>query len=130
MRTGSYISQGGNGILVRGIQSAVRRSKQFERKRLDEIAKSMNTDPAEAALRLFAGEQLSPIAIFFGLSEDDLKLAHEAAVGRRRLRLRRGGRPDAPSSARTPAPTAPSRASSATTFATSTSSRSKKRCAR
>jgi N-acyl-D-amino-acid deacylase len=75
MRTGSYISQGGNGILVRGIQSTDPKIKAFERKRLDEIAKSMNTDPAEAALRIFEGSNSSPIAIFFGLSEDDLKLA-------------------------------------------------------
>jgi N-acyl-D-amino-acid deacylase len=75
MRTGSYISKGGNGILVRGIQSPDLAIKAFERKRLDEIAKSMNTDPAEAALRIFEASTSSPIAIFFGLSEDDLKLA-------------------------------------------------------
>jgi dihydroorotase/N-acyl-D-amino-acid deacylase len=75
MRTGSYISQGGNGILVRGIQSSDAKIKAFERKRLDEIAKSMNTDPTEAALRIFEASNSSPIAIFFGLSEDDLKLA-------------------------------------------------------
>ncbi|MEA2337436.1 MAG: N-acyl-D-amino-acid deacylase [Thermoanaerobaculia bacterium] len=75
MRTGSYISQGGNGILVRGIQSSDSAIKAFERKRLDDIAKSMNTDPAEAALRIFERSNSSPIAIFFGLSEDDLKLA-------------------------------------------------------
>ncbi|MEA2329395.1 MAG: N-acyl-D-amino-acid deacylase, partial [Thermoanaerobaculia bacterium] len=75
MRTGSYISQGGNGILVRGIQSTDPAIKAFERKRLDEIAKSMKTDPTEAALRIFEASNSSPIAIFFGLSEDDLKLA-------------------------------------------------------
>jgi len=75
MRSGNYISQGGNGILVRGIQSTDPKIKAFERKRLDEIAKSMNTDPAEAALRIFEASNSSPIAIFFGLSEDDLKLA-------------------------------------------------------
>jgi dihydroorotase/N-acyl-D-amino-acid deacylase len=75
MRTGSYISKGGNGILVRGIQSPDPAIKAFERKRLDEIATSMKTDPTEAALRIFEGSTSSPIAIFFGLSEDDLKLA-------------------------------------------------------
>src|SRR5947208_16686593 len=35
----------------------------------------MNTDPTEAALRIFEASSSSPIAIFFGLSEDDLKLA-------------------------------------------------------
>jgi dihydroorotase/N-acyl-D-amino-acid deacylase len=75
MRGGSYISQGGNGIMVRGIQSPDPATKAFERKRLDEIARSMKTDPAEAALRIFEASTSSPIAIFFGLSEDDLKLA-------------------------------------------------------
>ncbi|MEA2164436.1 MAG: N-acyl-D-amino-acid deacylase [Thermoanaerobaculia bacterium] len=75
MRSGNYISQGGNGILVRGIQSADPAIKAFERKRLDEIARTMKTDPAEAALRIFEASNSSPIAIFFGLSEDDLKLA-------------------------------------------------------
>ncbi len=75
MRTGSYIRQGGNGILVRGIQSPDASIKAFERKHLDEIAKAMNVDPVEAALRIFEQSTSSPIAIFFGLSEDDLKLA-------------------------------------------------------
>src|SRR5204863_5432058 len=47
----------------------------FERKHLDVIAKAMNTNPAEAALRLFETSSSSPIGIYFGLLEDDLKLA-------------------------------------------------------
>jgi N-acyl-D-aspartate/D-glutamate deacylase len=40
-----------------------------------DIAGMMSTTSAEAALRLFEASNSSPIAIFFGLSEDDLKLA-------------------------------------------------------
>jgi len=75
MRGGSYIRQGGNGILVRGIQSPDPAIKAFERKRLDEIARTMKVEPVEAALKIFEASNASPIAIFFGLSEDDLKLA-------------------------------------------------------
>ena len=49
--------------------------KQYERKRLDAIAREMNTTPAEAALRLFEGSNASPIAIFFNLLESDLMTA-------------------------------------------------------
>ncbi|MEK6374019.1 MAG: D-aminoacylase [Acidobacteriota bacterium] len=71
--TSNYIKSGGNGILVRNVPGGA--LPQFERKRLDEIARAMGTDPAEAALRLFEASKSSPIAIYFGLSEDDLKLA-------------------------------------------------------
>src|SRR5213075_461555 len=60
-------------VLVRNIPGGA--LPQFERKRLDEIARAMNVDPAEAALRLFEASISSPIGIYFGLSEDDLKLA-------------------------------------------------------
>jgi dihydroorotase/N-acyl-D-amino-acid deacylase len=60
-------------ILVRNVPGGA--LPQFERKRLDVIAKEMNTTPAEAALRLFENARSSPIGIYFGLSEDDLKLA-------------------------------------------------------
>ena len=71
--TSGYIKGGGGAILVRNIPGGA--LPQFERKRLDEIARAMNTDPAEAALRLFEASTSSPIGIYFGLSEDDLKLA-------------------------------------------------------
>ncbi|MEO6260140.1 MAG: D-aminoacylase [Thermoanaerobaculia bacterium] len=73
MRVGGYLRAGGGGILVRNIPGGA--LPQFERKRLDVIAKGMGTDPTEAALRLFEASKSSPIAIYFGLSEDDLKLA-------------------------------------------------------
>ncbi len=65
----------GSGILVRNLPRAPQPWLQYERKRLDAIAKAMNTTPAEAALRLFEVSNSSPIAIYFGLSEDDLQLA-------------------------------------------------------
>lgn len=65
----------GSGILVRNLPRAPQPWLQYERKRLDVIAKALNTTPAEAALRLFEVSNSSPIAIYFGLSEDDLQLA-------------------------------------------------------
>ena len=62
-----------SGILLRQIPSPT--LKQFERKRLSEIAAAMKTDPAEAALRLFEGSVSSPIGIYFGLSEEDMQYA-------------------------------------------------------
>jgi dihydroorotase/N-acyl-D-amino-acid deacylase len=65
----------GSSTLVRNVPGGTPEMKQYERKRLDAIAKSMNTTPTEAALRLFEASQSSPIAIYFGLLEEDLKLA-------------------------------------------------------
>jgi len=65
----------GSGILVRNLPRAPQPWLQYERKRLDAIARALNTTPAEAALRLFEISNSSPIAIYFGLSEDDLQLA-------------------------------------------------------
>jgi dihydroorotase/N-acyl-D-amino-acid deacylase len=70
LRTGD-----GSGILVRNVPGGTPEMKQFERKKLDVIAKAMNTTSSEAALRLFEASQSSPIAIYFGLREDDLQLA-------------------------------------------------------
>ncbi|MDQ6802634.1 MAG: amidohydrolase family protein, partial [Acidobacteriota bacterium] len=63
----------GSSILLRQIPSTT--LKQFERKRLNDIAMTMKTTPAEAALRLFEGSNSSPIAIYFGLSEEDMQYA-------------------------------------------------------
>jgi dihydroorotase/N-acyl-D-amino-acid deacylase len=65
LREGRLRGNGASSISIRGTPS----------KRLDAIAKEMNTDPAEAALRLFEANPKSPIAIFFSLSEDDMKVA-------------------------------------------------------
>ena len=63
----------GSSILLRQIPSPT--LKQFERKRLNAIAAAMQTNPAEAALRLFEGSVSSPIGIYFGLNEDDMQYA-------------------------------------------------------
>jgi dihydroorotase/N-acyl-D-amino-acid deacylase len=63
----------GSTILLRQIPGP--NLKQFERKRLNEIAAAMKTSPAEAALRLFEGSVSSPIGIHFGLSEGDMQYA-------------------------------------------------------
>ena len=65
LREGRLRDGGASTIVIRGNPS----------KRLDAIAKEMNVDPAEAALRLFEASEKSPIAIFFSLSEDDMKVA-------------------------------------------------------
>jgi N-acyl-D-aspartate/D-glutamate deacylase len=64
----------GSTILIRGIPEPTT-MKQYERKRLDAIAREMKTTSAEAALRLFEGSNASPIAIFFNLLESDLMTA-------------------------------------------------------
>lgn len=61
---GRVQGKGASSILIRGTG-----------KRLDQIAREMNVDAAEAAARLFEKENSSPIAIFFSLSEDDMKVA-------------------------------------------------------
>lgn len=65
LREGRLRGNGASTIAVRAAQT----------RRLDAIAKSMNVDAAEAALRLFEQSPKSPIAIFFSLSEEDMKVA-------------------------------------------------------
>ena len=65
-----------NGILVRNLPNGPPEMKQqLERKRLDEIARILNTTPQEAVLRLFEMSSASPIAIYFGLREEDMRYA-------------------------------------------------------
>ena len=66
MREGRLRGDGAKSIVIRGVPSY----------RLNELAQQMHVDPAEAALRLFEKNPTrSPIAIFFSLSEEDLKTA-------------------------------------------------------
>jgi N-acyl-D-aspartate/D-glutamate deacylase len=65
LREGRLHDGGASSIVIRGNPS----------QRLDAIAKEMNVDPAEAVLRLFETNAKSPIAIFFSLSEEDMKTA-------------------------------------------------------
>jgi len=65
-----------NGILVRNLPNGPAEMKQkLERKRLDDIARILNTTPQEAVLRMFEMSTSSPIAIYFGLREEDLRYA-------------------------------------------------------
>ena len=65
LREGRLRDGGASSIVIRGNPS----------KRLDAIAKEMNVDAAEAVLRLFESNEKSPVAIFFSLSEEDMKTA-------------------------------------------------------
>ena len=65
LRAGRLKDGGAATIMIRGEPS----------RRLDELARSMNVDAAEAALRLFEQADKPPLAIFFSLSEEDMKVA-------------------------------------------------------
>jgi N-acyl-D-amino-acid deacylase len=65
LREGRLRDGGASSIVIRGNPS----------KRLDAISKEMKVDPAEAVLRIFESNEKSPIAIFFSLSEEDMKTA-------------------------------------------------------
>ncbi|HWW60352.1 MAG TPA: D-aminoacylase, partial [Thermoanaerobaculia bacterium] len=65
LRAGRLQGDGASTIVVRGAPS----------RKLDELAKEMHVDAAEALLRVFEQNQKSPIGIYFSLSEDDMKAA-------------------------------------------------------
>lgn len=65
LREGRLANGGAASIVIRGTPS----------KRLDALAKEQRVDAAEAALRLFEANGKSPMAIFFSLSEQDMKTA-------------------------------------------------------
>lgn len=65
LRVGRLANNGAASIVIRGTPS----------QRLDALAKELHVDPAEAVIRLFATNTRSPIAIFFSLSEEDMKKA-------------------------------------------------------
>lgn len=67
----------GSTILIRNLPQAPPEMKQHERKYLNAIAAALQTTPAEAALRMFEVSNSSPIAIYFGLREDDMQYALE-----------------------------------------------------
>jgi N-acyl-D-amino-acid deacylase len=65
LRGGRLRNGGASTIVIRGNPS----------QRLDALAKELKVDPAEAVVRLFLSLEKSPIAIFFSLSEEDMKTA-------------------------------------------------------
>ena len=96
MRTGSYISQGGNGILVRGIQLTNPENQSVRAKRLDEIGEEDEYRSSRGCAADFRSEQLIADRDLLRPERGRPETGDETAVGGGRLRLRRGGRPDAP----------------------------------
>ncbi|HEU5162709.1 MAG TPA: D-aminoacylase, partial [Thermoanaerobaculia bacterium] len=73
LASGRLANGGASTIMVRGIPSES--MKRWERMHLDQIAKGMGAEPAEAAIRLFEESRSSPIGIYFSLDEEDMKSA-------------------------------------------------------
>ena len=65
LRAGRLRGNGASSIVIRGNPS----------QRLDALARDLKTDAADAVVQLFLSNEKSPIAIFFSLSEDDMKKA-------------------------------------------------------
>ncbi len=64
---------GWHGFMVASVQKP--ENKKFEGKRMDEVAKMMGKDPLDALCDLLISEDASPDAIYFGMSEPDVRLA-------------------------------------------------------
>lgn len=65
LRAGRLRGNGASSIVIRGNPS----------QRLDALARDLKTDAADAVVQLFLSNEKSPIAIFFSLSEDDMRTA-------------------------------------------------------
>lgn len=63
---------GWNGVLVASLQRP--ENKKYEGKRMDEVARRMGKDPVDALCELLVSEGGSAEAVYFGMSEDDLRL--------------------------------------------------------
>lgn len=64
---------GWHGVLVASLQKA--QNKKYEGKRMDEVAKLMGKDPLDALCDLLISEGGSADAIYFSMSEPDVRLA-------------------------------------------------------
>ncbi len=64
---------GWHGVLVAALQKP--ENKQFEGRRMDEVARAMGKDPLDALCDLLISEGGSADAVYFGMSEDDVRLA-------------------------------------------------------
>jgi N-acyl-D-aspartate/D-glutamate deacylase len=64
---------GWHGVMVAAVEKA--EDKQYEGKRMDEVAKMMHTDPVNALCNLLVNEGGTAYAIYFGMSEPDVELA-------------------------------------------------------
>lgn len=64
---------GWHGVMVASVMQP--EDKQFEGKRMDEVARMMHTDPVNALCDLLVKEGGTAYAIYFGMSEPDVELA-------------------------------------------------------
>jgi len=64
---------GWHGVLVASLQKT--ENKQYEGKRMDEVAKEMGKDPVDALCDLLISEGGSAEAVYFSMSEPDVELA-------------------------------------------------------
>lgn len=63
---------GWHGVMVAAVDKP--EDKQYEGKRMDEVAKAMHTDPVNALCDLLVNEGGTAYAIYFGMSEPDVEL--------------------------------------------------------
>jgi len=63
---------GWHGVMVAAVDKP--EDKQYEGKRMDEVAKAMHTDPVNALCNLLVNEGGTAYAIYFGMSEPDVEL--------------------------------------------------------
>lgn len=75
IEAGAFVQRydGGKKILVRRIPDG--RLKHLEKRYLSDAARELNTDPIDAALRIFESTSASPTGIYFSLEEEDLRVA-------------------------------------------------------
>jgi N-acyl-D-amino-acid deacylase len=64
---------GWHGVMVAAVQK--QENKRFEGKRMDEVATLMGKDPVDALCDLLASENTFPYAIYFAMSEPDVRTA-------------------------------------------------------
>ena len=64
---------GWHGVLVAALQKP--ENKQYEGKRMDDVAKMMNKDPLDALCDLLVSEGGAADGVYFGMSDQDVRLA-------------------------------------------------------
>jgi len=64
---------GWHGVMVAAVQRP--ENKQYEGQRMDEVAKRMGKEPVDALCDLLASEETFPYAIYFAMSEPDVRIA-------------------------------------------------------
>ena len=64
---------GWHGVMVAAVQNSA--NKQYEGRRMDEVARRMGKDPVDALCALLASEDTFPFAIYFAMSEGDVRSA-------------------------------------------------------